>query len=118
MIAFLVRTVQVKVYGIVTKASLVRPKVVRAVQYCPATKKTQTTEFRDGTAFAGGATGSAYPLRDQEGNLLVTEFGLSTYRDHQVVVLQACRPCRMPQRVAEICMQQQADDFLPAPAHV
>ena len=48
----------VSVEGIVTKASLVRPKVVRSVQYCEATKKFEIKEFRDVTAHDGLPTGA------------------------------------------------------------
>ena len=39
----------VVVEGIVTKCSNVRPKLVRSVQYCPATTKYNTKEYRDNT---------------------------------------------------------------------
>jgi len=31
--------------------------------------------------------------QDDEGNALETEFGLSTYRDHQTFSIQVCRVC-------------------------
>ncbi|KAK3848931.1 hypothetical protein Pcinc_007472 [Petrolisthes cinctipes] len=52
------------VEGIVTKCSLVRPKVVRSVHY------------------------SIYPTKDDDGNLLETEYGLCSYKDHQTVSIQ------------------------------
>ena len=39
----------VVVEGIVTKCSNVRPKLVKSVQYCPATAKYSTKEYRDNT---------------------------------------------------------------------
>ncbi|KAL3916148.1 MAG: hypothetical protein SGPRY_006945 [Prymnesium sp.] len=62
------------VEGIVTKCSLVRPK-----------------EYRDLTSLTGAATGSAYPTRDADGNMLQTEYGM--YMDHQQISLQ-----EMPER--------------------
>lgn len=46
------------------------------------------------TPHAGGRpllpTQSTYPSRDKDGNPLETEYGLSTYKDHQSVTIQAC----------------------------
>ena len=39
----------VVVEGIVTKCSNVRPKLVKSVQYCPATLKYSSKEYRDNT---------------------------------------------------------------------
>jgi len=47
----------VKVYGIVTRCSLVRPKLVRSVHYCPDTGVTTSREYRDITALTGLPTG-------------------------------------------------------------
>ncbi|KAJ7557099.1 hypothetical protein O6H91_05G111400 [Diphasiastrum complanatum] len=78
----------ISVVGIVTKCSLVRPKVVKSVHYCPTTGEFINREYRDITASSGFPTGSVYPTRDDQGNLLVTEFGLSKYRDHQTLSIQ------------------------------
>jgi len=78
----------VKVYGIVTKCSLVRPKVVRSVHYCEATKTSVSREYRDVTSFGGLPTGGAYPQRDENNNPLVTEYGLCKYRDNQALTIQ------------------------------
>ncbi|KAL6841409.1 hypothetical protein ACP4OV_028927 [Aristida adscensionis] len=76
------------VEGIVTKCSLVRPKVVKSVHFCPATEKFLTREYRDITSFVGLPTGSVYPTRDDGGNLLVTEYGMCEYKDHQTLSMQ------------------------------
>ena len=78
------------VEGIITKASLVRPKLVQSVHYCPGSKKTLSRNYADLTSIsAQGPTGSAYPTQDPEtGEALETEFGLSTYRDHQTLTVQ------------------------------
>ena len=93
----------VAVEGIVTKCSLVQPKVVRSVHWCEATKTYSQREYRDATALdlglegAGGRaraqTSSIYPTQDDAGNPLETEFGLSEYKNHQTVVIQ-----EMPER--------------------
>ncbi|KAL3739557.1 hypothetical protein ACJRO7_020897 [Eucalyptus globulus] len=76
------------VEGIVTKCSLVRPKVVKSVHFCPSTEKFTTREYRDITSNMGLPTGSVYPTRDENGNLLVTEYGLCQYKDHQTLSMQ------------------------------
>jgi DNA replication licensing factor MCM3 len=76
------------VEGIVTKASLVRPKVVRSVHYCPATKKTIERKYTDLTSFEAVPSSAAYPTHDEDGNPLETEFGLSIYKDHQSLSIQ------------------------------
>ena len=78
----------VRVEGIVTKCSLVRPKIVKSVHYCEKTGQFTTKEFRDVTSTSGQPTGAVYPQRDDQGNPLTTEFGLCKYKDHQVVVVQ------------------------------
>ncbi|CAH8526325.1 unnamed protein product [Heterobilharzia americana] len=74
--------------GIVTKASLIRPKVVCSVHYCPATKKTVERRYADLSSLEPYPSAGAYPTKDDEGNLLETEYGLSVYSDHQTVTIQ------------------------------
>jgi len=76
------------VEGIVTKCSLINPKVVRSVHYCPATKKVIERKYTDMTSLDAFPSSSAYPTKDDEGNLLETEFGLSKYKDHQTFTVQ------------------------------
>uniref|UniRef100_A0A803MDR7 DNA replication licensing factor MCM3 n=1 Tax=Chenopodium quinoa TaxID=63459 RepID=A0A803MDR7_CHEQI len=76
------------VEGIVTKCSLVRPKVVKSVHFCPSTGRFTSREYRDITSSTGLPTGSVYPTRDENGNLLVTEYGLCKYKDHQTLSMQ------------------------------
>lgn len=84
----------VSLEGIVTKCSLVRPKVVKSVHYNDRKKVFQFREYKDQTMTANGATTSGvYPQEDEEGNPLVTEYGYSVYRDHQSISIQ-----EMPER--------------------
>ncbi|XP_063771187.1 DNA replication licensing factor MCM3 [Pseudophryne corroboree] len=76
------------VEGIVTKCSLVRPKVVRSVHYCPATKKTIERKYSDMTSLEAFPSSAIYPTKDEDNNPLETEFGLSLYKDHQTITIQ------------------------------
>ncbi|XP_072371240.1 DNA replication licensing factor MCM3 isoform X2 [Scyliorhinus torazame] len=76
------------VEGIVIKCSLVRPKVVRSVHYCPATKKTIERKYTDMTSLEAFPSSAIYPTKDEENNPLETEFGLSLYKDHQTITIQ------------------------------
>lgn len=84
----------VSLEGIVTKCSLVRPKVVKSVHYAEKTNKFFFKEYKDQTMTANGpTTSSVYPQEDPDGNKLVTEYGYSVYRDHQTISIQ-----EMPER--------------------
>ncbi|TVY25348.1 DNA replication licensing factor [Lachnellula hyalina] len=84
----------VSLEGIVTRCSLVRPKVVKSVHYNDKKKIFHFREYKDQTMTANGAsTSSVYPQEDEEGNPLVTEYGYCTYRDHQTISIQ-----EMPER--------------------
>ncbi|XP_054833867.1 DNA replication licensing factor MCM3 isoform X1 [Eublepharis macularius] len=76
------------VEGIVTKCSLVRPKIVRSVHYCPATKKTIERRYTDMTSLEAFPSTAVYPTKDEENNPLETEYGLSSYKDHQTIAIQ------------------------------
>eukprot|EP00002_Diphylleia_rotans_P034986 TRINITY_DN7583_c0_g1_i1.p1 TRINITY_DN7583_c0_g1~~TRINITY_DN7583_c0_g1_i1.p1 ORF type:complete len:832 (+),score=180.45 TRINITY_DN7583_c0_g1_i1:55-2550(+) len=79
--------------GIVTKCSIVRPKVVKSVHYCQTTNTFHQREYRDATSLVGLPTSTVYPTKDDEGNLLTTEYGLCSYKDHQTISIQ-----EMPER--------------------
>lgn len=51
------------VEGIVTRVSLVRPKVVRSVHYCPTTKKVMERKYTDLTSFEAFPTTAIYPTK-------------------------------------------------------
>jgi len=74
--------------GIITKCSLVRPKVVKSVHFCPATGKTLERVYSDLTSFDAYPSTAAYPTQDEDGNTLQTEFGLSKFKDHQTLSVQ------------------------------
>ncbi|KAL9083329.1 MAG: hypothetical protein Q9159_005836 [Coniocarpon cinnabarinum] len=87
----------VSLEGIVTKCSLVRPKVIKSVHYNEKGQggpKWHYREYRDQTMSANSATtSSVYPREDEHGNPLITEYGYCTYRDHQTISIQ-----EMPER--------------------
>uniref|UniRef100_A0A8C5C624 DNA replication licensing factor MCM3 n=1 Tax=Gadus morhua TaxID=8049 RepID=A0A8C5C624_GADMO len=76
------------VEGIVTKCSLVRPKIMRSVHYCPATKKTLERKYTDLTSLDAFPSSAVYPTKDEENNPLETEYGLCAYQDHQTLTIQ------------------------------
>ncbi|KAF4414523.1 DNA replication licensing factor mcm3 [Colletotrichum fructicola] len=83
----------VSLEGIVTRCSLIRPKIVKSVHYNENKDVFHFREYQDQTMTNGVTTSSAYPQEDDEGNPLTTEYGFSTYRDHQTVSIQ-----EMPER--------------------
>ncbi|GAV66455.1 ketoacyl-synt domain-containing protein/MCM domain-containing protein/Ketoacyl-synt_C domain-containing protein [Cephalotus follicularis] len=105
------------VEGIVTKCSLVRPKVVKSVHFCPTTKSFTIREYRDITSNVGLPTGSVYPTRDENGNLLVTEYGLCKYKDHQTISMQEVpensAPGQLPRTVDVIVEDDLVDSCKP-----
>lgn len=83
----------VSIEGIVTRCSLIRPKVVKSVHYNEKKNIFHFREYRDQTMTNGIITSSVYPQEDEEGNPLLTEYGFCTYRDHQTISIQ-----EMPER--------------------
>jgi DNA replicative helicase MCM subunit Mcm2 (Cdc46/Mcm family) len=70
----------VSLEGIVTKTSLVRPKVVKSVHYNENKQKFHFREYRDQTMTTGAASSSVYPTEDEEGNPVSIEFILAEQR--------------------------------------
>jgi DNA replication licensing factor MCM3 len=81
--------------GIITRCSLVRPKMLKSVHYCPETKLFHQREYRDATTSTSNLppTSSVTPQTDDEGRPLQTEFGHCVFRDHQRISIQ-----EMPER--------------------
>ncbi|KAG5299907.1 DNA replication licensing factor MCM3 [Histoplasma capsulatum G186AR] len=80
--------------GIVTRCSLVRPKIIRSVHYSEKKEEFLMRTYQDQTMTASGATNlNVYPQEDDEGNPLITEYGYCIYRDHQTISIQ-----EMPER--------------------
>lgn len=79
----------VSLEGIVTRALLVRPKVVRSVHYAEKTARFYAKSYHDNTtSFDAILTPAVYPVEDPDGNRLTPEYGFSTYRDHQKISVQ------------------------------
>ncbi|CAF3503496.1 hypothetical protein SNK03_002201 [Fusarium graminearum] len=83
----------VSIEGIVTRTSLIRPKVVKSVHYNEKKDMFHFREYQDQTMTNGVTTSSVYPREDDDGNPLITEYGFCTYRDHQTISIQ-----EMPER--------------------
>ncbi|KZP00762.1 ATP dependent DNA helicase [Calocera viscosa TUFC12733] len=80
--------------GIVTRCSLVRPKMLKSIHYCEDTQAFHWREYRDATMTGNQPpTSSITPQTDEQGHPLQIEFGLSTFRDHQRISIQ-----EMPER--------------------
>lgn len=79
--------------------------MVQSVHYCPESQQHQSRNYVDATDPLLGLneldssgrelqdkiidiTPTVYPTKDQDGRLLETEFGLSTFKDHQTITLQ------------------------------
>lgn len=81
--------------GIVTRCSLVRPKMLKSIHYCPDTSLFHSREYRDATSSTSNLppTTSITPQTDEQGHPLQIEYGFSTFRDHQRISIQ-----EMPER--------------------
>ena len=75
--------------GIITKTSLVHPKLQTAVQYSEDSASHFTfREYHDTTSLNELPSRIALPTTDLQGNPLEMEFGLSTFVDRQLVTVQ------------------------------
>lgn len=79
----------VQVQGIVTKMTIVRPKIQTSVHYCETTKKGQIKHYNDHYNLAqlaegasvGGGVSNAFPTKDPNDNPLSAEYGFCVYKD-------------------------------------
>lgn len=80
----------VSIEGIVTRTSLVRPKLIRSVHYAEKTGRFHYRDYTDATTslVTRIPTPAIYPTEDPDGNKLVTEYGYCTYMDHQRITIQ------------------------------
>ena len=92
----------VNVVGIVTRMSIVRPKLVNSVHYCEDTKSGFVKSYTDqysltsnvnnqiNTQNSNTATymSNSVPIKDIHGNSLSFEYGLSTFKDYQILLIQ------------------------------
>lgn len=80
--------------AIVTRCSIVRPKVLKSVHYCEKTQLFSQRIYRDATMSGSSIpTTTIYPKEDDNGNPLTTEYGYCQYRDFQTISIQ-----EMPER--------------------
>lgn len=79
----------VKVQGIVTRMSIVRPKLVFSQHYCEATQKFSEKAYGDNYEISTfQSNNNSIPTHDGNGNPYTFEFGLSHYKDHQSLTIQ------------------------------
>ena len=92
----------VGVQGIVTRISIVRPKIVSSCHYCEATKSGFIKEYDDPMTIQetnnkmnsaigsniNGYNSNTIPIRDLNQNPLTFEYGHSKFKDHQSIQIQ------------------------------
>ena len=92
----------VGVQGIVTRTSLVRPKLIQSCHYCENTKNCFIKEYEDPMTIQetnnkmnaslgsniNGYNTNAIPMRDLNHNPLTFEYGYSKFKNHQTIQIQ------------------------------
>ena len=104
----------VKVQGIVTRMSIVRPKLVFSQHYCEITQKFSEKAYGDNYEVSTfQSNNNSIPTHDSNGNPYTFEFGLSHYKDHQTLTIQEL-PERAPTgqlpRSVEIVLEEDLVD--------
>lgn len=88
----------VSMEGIVTKCSLVRPKVVKSVHYVEEKDRFLFREYRDQTMTMGAASNSVYPTEDEDGHpvslhlFVMSTFAYTNPAHHRIRLLYLPRP--------------------------
>ncbi len=73
-----------EVKGIVTRLSILRPKLVKSYHYCEKTKLGSIRDYFDEYNLSEEnniTLAKGFPTKDQQGNPLSTEFGHCRFRD-------------------------------------
>eukprot|EP01105_Mastigella_eilhardi_P002615 TRINITY_DN132_c0_g1_i4.p1 TRINITY_DN132_c0_g1~~TRINITY_DN132_c0_g1_i4.p1 ORF type:complete len:834 (-),score=231.63 TRINITY_DN132_c0_g1_i4:1530-3875(-) len=78
----------ISVEGIMTKCSVVRPKLVQSVHYSEKTGQTTKHTYYDEASASGVPSLTILPTKDAQGDPLTLEYGMSTFRDSQTAVIQ------------------------------
>ena len=84
------------IQGIITRQSIVRPKLVHSVHYCEETNQGSIKEYSDQYTLDDSIekmsmnkfSSNSIPLQDLHGNPLLFEYGLSYFRDFQIILVQ------------------------------
>ena len=116
----------VSVQGIVTRMSLVKPKIQTSVHYCDVTKKGLVKHYNDNTNLADLAEDAtnkategndAFPTMDNNENPLSAEYGYCVYKDSQIVTIQempeSAPPGQLPRSVQVILENDLVDKLKP-----
>eukprot|EP00127_Corallochytrium_limacisporum_P002654 Clim_evm90s134 gene=Clim_evmTU90s134 len=77
----------IEVDGIVTRCSLVRPKLLESV-HSAQSGLLKYVKYKDGTSLSGVPTNTMYPTKDENGDPYETEYGLCKYQDSQTITIQ------------------------------
>lgn len=110
----------VKLQGIVVSTSKVRHRLLKSTHFCDATSNFSTYMYHDGLNLRQNRPDRAeflskMPLYDEKNNPLTFEFGLSEYKDIQIVTLQEM-PENIPtghmSRSIEVIVQEDTVDAM------
>ena len=115
----------VSVQGIVTRMSIVRPKMQTSVHYCEVTKKGLVKHYADDTNLAQLSEDAVklndgnfqFPVKDKDNNPLSAEFGYCVYKDCQIITIQEmpenAPPGQLPRSVQVILENDLVDKAKP-----
>lgn len=80
----------VKIQGIVTRMTAVRPKLKKSAHYCEVTGLGSVKVYSDQLDLSADPqlSSNSFPVKDPDGNPLTTEFGDCEYSDSQILTVQ------------------------------